>query len=79
MSTGISLGITDASRCFIALTTRHVRRGKANLWSDDFMAWRIYSMWAVLIIVFAFAHVVGLQKLDAMRSERPATIDLLAD
>ncbi len=38
------------------------------------MAWRLYSLLAVLMIVFAFAHIVALQKLNAMQSERPAAI-----
>ena len=41
------------------------------------MAWRLYFMLAVM--VFAFAHIFALQKLNAMQSERPATIDFLAD
>src|SRR5229473_1960117 len=36
------------------------------------MAWRIHFMLAVLMIVFAFAHILALQKLNAMQSERPA-------
>jgi hypothetical protein len=43
------------------------------------MAWRLYLMLAVLMMVFAFAHIFALQKLNAMQSERPATIDFLAD
>ena len=43
------------------------------------MAWRHYFMLAVLMMVFAFAHIFALQKLNAMQSERPATIDFLAD
>jgi hypothetical protein len=43
------------------------------------MAWRIYFMLAVLMTVLAFSHILALQKLSAMQSERPATIDLLAD
>jgi hypothetical protein len=46
--------------------------------SGDFMAWRLYFMLAILM-VFAFAHILGLQKLNAMQGERPATIDFLAD
>jgi hypothetical protein len=36
-------------------------------------------MLAVLLMVFALAHIFALQKLNAMQSERPATIDSLAD
>jgi hypothetical protein len=43
------------------------------------MVWRIYLMLAILMILFAFAHVLALQKLNAMQSERPASIDVLAD
>jgi hypothetical protein len=43
------------------------------------MAWRHYFMLAVLMMVFAFAHIFALQKLNAMQSDRPATIDFLAD
>lgn len=43
------------------------------------MAWRHYFMLAVLLMVFALAHIFALQKLNAMQSERPATIDFLAD
>jgi hypothetical protein len=43
------------------------------------MAWRIYLLLAILMIVFAFAHVLALQKLNAMQSARPASVDVLAD
>jgi len=43
------------------------------------MAWRINFMLAVLMIVVAFSHLLALQKLNAMQSERPARVDLLAD
>jgi hypothetical protein len=43
------------------------------------MTWRLYFMLAVLIMVFAFAHILALQKLNAMQSERPAAIDFLTD
>jgi hypothetical protein len=43
------------------------------------MAWRHYFMLAVLMMAFALAHIFALQKLNAMQSERPATIDFLAD
>jgi hypothetical protein len=38
------------------------------------MAWRVYFLFAILMIVFAFAHVIALQKLNAMQSERPAAV-----
>jgi hypothetical protein len=51
--------------------------GKPNAGRNDTTSWRIYS---VLMIAFAFAHLVALQKLNAMQSERPAaTIDFVAD
>ncbi len=44
------------------------------------MAWRIHFMLAVLMIVFAFAHILALQKLNAMQSERPAAVlDVYSD
>jgi hypothetical protein len=43
------------------------------------MAWRIHFMLAVLMIILAFSHILALQKLNAMQSERPATVDLPAD
>jgi hypothetical protein len=45
------------------------------------IAWRgeSISCWPFLMIVFAFAHVLALQKLNAMQSERPASVDVLAD
>lgn len=43
------------------------------------MTWRLYFMLAVVMIVFASAHMLALQKLNAMQSERPPTIDRLAD
>ena len=79
MSIGTSFRTTDVLAFFTALTIRDLRRGISNMWSNDFMAWRLYFMLAVLMMVFAFAHILALQKLNAMQSERPATIDLLAD
>ena len=38
------------------------------------MTWRLYFMLAVLIMVFAFAHILALQKLNAMQSERAAAV-----
>jgi len=70
---------TDVSAFFIALTMRDLSGGKLNRRSNDFMVWRIHFMLVVLMIVLAFSHVVALQKLNAMQSERPATVDLLAD
>jgi hypothetical protein len=53
---------------------------KPNAGSNDIMSWRLNFLLAVLMIVFAFAHLVALQKLNAMQSERPpAAIDLVAD
>jgi hypothetical protein len=44
------------------------------------MSLRLYFLLTVLMIAFAFAHLVALQKLNAMQSERPAaTIDFVAD
>ena len=43
------------------------------------MTWRINFMLAALMIVLAFSHLLALQKLNAMQSERPATVDQLAD
>lgn len=55
-------------------------RGNDNLWGNDTMSWRLYFLLAVLMIVFAFAHVLALQKLNAMQSERPpAAIDFMTD
>jgi hypothetical protein len=54
--------------------------GKPNAGRNDIMSWRIYFLLSVLMIAFAFAHLVALQKLNAMQSERPAaTIDFVAD
>jgi hypothetical protein len=43
------------------------------------MSWRLYFGLAVLMIVFTFAHIVALQKLNARQSELPVTIDALAE
>jgi len=43
------------------------------------MAWRIHFMLTVLMMVLAFSHILALQKLNARQSERPVTVDLLAD
>jgi hypothetical protein len=44
------------------------------------MSWRLNFPLAVLMIVFAYAHLLALQKLNAMQGVRPpATIDLVAD
>jgi hypothetical protein len=74
MSTGTSFKITDALAFFIALTMRESSRDTLNSGSDDFMTWRLYFLLAVLMIVFAFAHILALQKLNAMQSARPAAI-----
>ena len=74
MNTGISFRITNALACFIALTMQDLRRGELNFRSNDSMSWRLYFLLAVLMIVFAFAHILALQKLNAMQSERPAAV-----
>ncbi len=74
MNTGTSFRTINALACFIALTMRDLRRGKLNLRSNDSMPWRLYFLLAVLMIVFAFAHIFALQKLNAMQSERPAAV-----
>jgi hypothetical protein len=79
MSTATLSRIFDASGFFIALTMRDLSRGKATLGSSDLTAWRLYFLLAVLMIGFAFAHILALQRLNATRSERPATIDSLTD
>ena len=43
------------------------------------MPWRLYFLLAALMIVFAFAHLLALQKLNAMQSETPAAVDVLTD
>ncbi len=43
------------------------------------MPWRLYFLMALLMIVFVSAHIFALQKLNATQSERPNTIDFLAD
>jgi hypothetical protein len=44
------------------------------------MSLRLYFVSAILILVFAVAHVAALQKLNAMQSERPAAVlDLHSD
>ena len=44
------------------------------------MSLRIYFLLTVLMIVFAFAHILALQKLNAMQSARPAAvIDVYSD
>ncbi len=54
--------------------------GKPNAGSNDIMSWRLYFLLTVLMIAFAFAHLLALQKLNTMQSKRPAaTIDLMAD
>ena len=74
MSIGTSFKTIDASAFFTALMMQDLRRGISNTRRNDFMTWRLYFMLAVLIMVFAFAHILALQKLNAMQSERPATI-----
>jgi hypothetical protein len=43
------------------------------------MTMRLYFILAVVMVVFAFAHMVALQKLHAMQGETPAAIDRLVD
>lgn len=43
------------------------------------MPWRPYFVLAALMIVFAFAHILALQRLNAMQNENPAAVDRLAD
>jgi putative component of toxin-antitoxin plasmid stabilization module len=74
MSIGTSFKTIDVSAFFTALMMRDVRRGILNMRSNDFMTWRLYFMLAVLIMVFAFAHILALQKLNAMQSERAAAV-----
>jgi hypothetical protein len=60
--------------------TRDLKASNSNRRSNDSMSWRLYFLFTVLMIVFAVAHVLALQKLNATQSERPpATIDFLAD
>ena len=53
--------------------------GQPNAGSNDIMSWRVSFLLTVLMIVFAFAHLLALQKLNAHSERPPATIDLLAD
>jgi hypothetical protein len=44
------------------------------------MSWRLYFLLAGLMIVFAFSHVLTVQKIEAMQSKLSVTaIDPLAD
>lgn len=43
------------------------------------MSWRLYFVLAALMVVFAIAHILALQKLNAMQGEGPAAIDRLVD
>src|SRR6267154_633136 len=67
MSIGTSFKTIDVSAFFTALMMRDVRRGILNMRSNDFMTWRLYFVLAVLIMVFAFAHILALQKLNALQ------------
>jgi hypothetical protein len=78
ISIAISFRTTDLSAFFIALTMPDLGRAKPNRRSND-MTWRIYFVLAVVMTVLAFSHILALQKLNAMQSERPATVDLLVD
>src|SRR5712691_9755122 len=68
MSIGTSFKTIDVSAFFTALMMRDVRRGILNMRSNDFMTWRLYFMLAVLMMVFAFAHILFL-----IESVRPIT------
>jgi hypothetical protein len=48
---------------------RKLRARKLNLRNNDSMAWRLYFLLTVLILVFAFANALALQKLNAMESD----------
>lgn len=41
--------------------------------------WQLYILLAALMMVFAFAHVLALQKLGAMQDERPVAIAVPTD
>ncbi len=43
------------------------------------MPWRLGFLLAAMMIVFAIAHIVTLQKLNVAQGDRPAAIDRLAD
>jgi hypothetical protein len=44
------------------------------------MSWRFYFPLAILMAIFAFSHIIALQKLNAMQSDRPAAVlDLHSD
>ena len=43
------------------------------------MPWRLCFLLAALMIVFAIAHILALQRLNALQGDRPITIDRLAD
>jgi hypothetical protein len=63
-----------------AANAQQSERGKMNAGSNDIMSWRLYFLLAGLMMVFAFAHLLALQKLNEMQSGRPpAAIDLMAD
>lgn len=57
-----------------------IQAHKPELRSNYWMSWRLYFLLAGLMIVFAFSHVLAVQKIEAMQSKRPVTaIDPLAD
>ena len=43
------------------------------------MTSRLYFMLAILMVLFAFAHVFALKKINAMQGAKPAAHDLLAE
>jgi hypothetical protein len=53
--------------------------GNPALGKDDAMSWRLYFLLGALMIGFAFAHIVALQKLNAMQGESPAAMDPPSD
>jgi predicted anti-sigma-YlaC factor YlaD len=72
--------VIDQHRHLLGDCLWEIERGKPKLRGNDIMSWRLYFLLAVLMIVFAFAHVLALQKLNAMQSERPpAAIDFMTD
>jgi hypothetical protein len=43
------------------------------------MSLRIYFLLAVVMLVFAFAHVLALQKLNATHGKRPDAVEVLRE
>jgi hypothetical protein len=57
----------------------HPQRPRTDRKESDASLRRLDCFLAALMIVFAFAHVIGLQELHANRGERSATVDLVTD